>query len=254
METEFGIGAWLLAVVAATGIGISKSGLPGIGLVHVAIFAHLFPGLASTGVVLPMLVAGDIGAVILFRRQADVSHLVRTLPPAAAGVVFGWLLMGWMQRGGIAAVHFNPIIGGIVLLLALAQLLRDWRPDLYAGVPHTRRFAWTMGFIAGVTTMLANAAGPVMGLYLLAVALPKETYVGTAAWFFLIINALKLPFSAHLGLIHSSSLWFNLKLIPAVIAGLWMGRSVVARVPQKGFDSLVLAFALAAAVKLLASG
>ena len=111
-----------------------------------------------------------------------------------------------------------------------------------------------MGFIAGVTTMLANAAGPVMGLYLLAVALPKDAYVGTAAWFFLLINALKLPFSAHLGLIHSSSLLFNLKLVPAVIAGLVLGRSVVARVPQKGFDSLVLAFALVAAVKLLASG
>jgi uncharacterized membrane protein YfcA len=254
VTTDFSPVQWLLAVLAATGIGISKSGLPGISLLHVAIFAHLFPGLASTGVVLPMLVAGDIGAVLLFRRHAQWPHVFRTLPPALVGVAVGWAVMGWTQRQGVPAARFGPVIGGIVLTLALAQLGRDWKPEFFARVPHTRGFAWSMGFIAGVTTMLANAAGPVMGLYLLAVALPKDAFVGTAAWFFLLINLIKVPFSAQLGLIHGSTLAFNLLLVPAIIAGLFLGRTAVAKLPQKWFDSLVQGFALLAAAKLLTAG
>jgi hypothetical protein len=108
-----------------------------------------------------------------------------------------------------------------------------------------------MGFIAGVTTMLANAAGPVMGLYLLAVALPKDAFVGTAAWFFLLVNLAKVPFSAQLGLITPATLTFNALLLPAIAAGLLLGREVVARLPQRFFNSLVLVFAIAAALRLL---
>lgn len=237
---------WLLALVAATGIGVSKSGLPGISLLHVVLFAQLFPGLQSTGVVLPMLIAGDIGAVVLFRRHADWSHVWRTLPPALLGVVIGW---GIMSRS--KAADFNPVIGGIVLGLAVVQLVRNWRPDLLSHVPHTRGFAWTIGLLAGVVTMLANAAGPVMGLYLLAVALPKEVFVGTAAWFFLLINLFKVPFSAQLGLINGGSLALNALLVPMVVAGLFIGRATIAKLPQRLFDTLIIAFALAAAARLL---
>lgn len=237
---------WCLAVVAGIGIGISKSGLPGISLLHVVLFAQLFPGIASTGVVLPMLVAGDLGAVALFRRHARWPHLMRTLPPALAGVAVGWWIMGRIPAGA-----FGPIIGGTVLVLAALQALRDWKPGLWQHLPHSRGFAWSMGFIAGITTMMANAAGPVMGLYLLAVALPKDAFVGTAAWFFLIINVLKIPFSLQLGLITPATLAFNALLVPAIAAGLLLGRAVVARLPQKAFDTLVLAFAVIASLRLL---
>lgn len=243
---DFSPAQWALALVAALGIGVSKSGLPGLSLLHVVLFAQLFPGLASTGVVLPMLIAGDVGAVLLFRRHAEWKHVIRTLPPAVAGVAAGWWLMGRLR-----GTDFNPVIGGIVLALALVQLLRNWKPGLLADVPHTRGFAWTMGFAAGVTTMLANAAGPVMALYLLAVALPKEAFVGTGAWFFLLINLIKVPFSAQLGLITADTLAFNAALVPVIVAGLFLGRAVVARLPQKWFDLLVLAFALLAAARLL---
>lgn len=237
---------WGLALLAGVGIGVSKSGLPGISLLHVVIFAQLFPGIASTGVVLPMLIAGDLGAVALFRRHAQWVHVGRTLPPALLGVVAGWWIMG-----RIPSQAFGPIIGGTVLVLSGLQALRDWRPGLWQAVPHTRSFAWSMGFAAGVTTMVANAAGPVMGLYLLAVALPKDAFVGTAAWFFLLINLLKVPFSAQLGLITPATLTFNLVLIPAIAAGLFLGRAVVARLPQKAFDTLVLGFAVLASLRLL---
>lgn len=239
---------WALAGIAAVGIGVSKSGLPGISLLHVVLFAQLFPGIQSTGVVLPMLIAGDLGAVWLFRRHAQWPHVWRTLPPALAGVVAGWWIMGRLP-----STRFGPIIGAIVLTLAVVQFLRDLKPEAFQKVPHSRGFAWTMGFIAGVTTMLANAAGPVMGLYLLAVALPKDAFVGTSAWFFLLINLLKVPFSAQLGLITPDSLAFNALLIPGIFAGLFLGKSFVARIPQRWFDILVLAFAVAAAFKLLLS-
>lgn len=248
MLPDFHLGQWLVALVAATGIGVSKSGLPGISLLHVVLFAQLFPGVQSTGVVLPMLIAGDVGAVMLFRRHAQWAYVARTLPPAIIGVGVGWWLM---QR--VPARHFSPIIGGIVLGLAFLQLLRDWRPDLWQRAPHTRAFAWTIGFVAGVTTMVANAAGPVMALYLLAVSLPKDAFVGTSAWFFLLINVIKVPFSAQLGLISGSSLTFNAMLVPCIIGGLFLGRSVVSRLPQKWFDTLILAFAVVAAARLLSS-
>ncbi len=237
---------WLMALLAATGVGISKSGLPGVSLFHVVIFAHLFPGLASTGVVLPMLIFGDLGAVWLFRRNARWTHVVRTLPPALAGVVLGWTLMGRLP-----GAKFSPLIGAIVLVLAVIQLVRHWRPAWFAEVPHSLSFAWTMGFLAGVTTMMANAAGPVMALYLLAVSLPKNEFIGTGAWFFLILNLLKVPFSLQLGLISGPSLAFNLAVLPFLIGGLFLGRRLVFRLPQKGFDSLVLILALAAAARLL---
>lgn len=246
MVPDFTPAQWALAVLAATGIGVSKSGLPGVSLLHVVVFAHLIPGIASTGVVLPMLIAGDIGAVLLFRRHAQWPHVGRTLPPALAGVVAGWWMMTWLP-----ATRFGPIIGAIVLTLAALQLLRDLRPGTFQHLPHSRAFAWTMGFVAGVTTMIANAAGPVMGLYLLAVALPKDAFVGTAAWFFLLINLLKVPFSAQLGLINPLSLALNAILVPPILAGLFLGRTIVARLPQRWFDILILAFAVAAAFKLL---
>lgn len=237
---------WVVALVAALGIGVSKSGLPGVSLLHVVLFAHLFPGLRSTGVVLPMLVVGDVGAVLLFRREAQWGHVARTLPPAWVGVAAGWACMrGW------PGLDWNPVIGGVVLGLALMQVARTLRPGWWAGVPHGRAFALAVGFVAGVTTMVANAAGPVMALYLLAVSLPKEAFVGTAAWFFLVINVLKVPFSAGLGLVDAPSLLLNAVLAPAVVAGLFLGRALTSRIPQRWFDHLVLAFAVAAAAKFL---
>ena len=237
---------WLLVGIAATGIGISKSGLPGISLLHVVLFAQLFPGIQSTGVVLPMLVAGDLGAVWLFRRHASWPHVGRTLPPAIAGILVGWWIMGRLPSD-----RFAPLIGSIVLVLSGLQALRDWRPGLWQSAPHAPAFAWAMGFLAGVTTMLANAAGPVMGLYLLAVALPKDAFVGTSAWFFLLVNLIKVPFSAQLGLITPRTLVFNALLVPIIFGGLFLGRAVVSRLPQKAFDVLVLAFAVVASLRLL---
>ncbi len=154
-----------------------------------------------------------------------------------------------MQR--IPRHIFGPVIGWIVLAMVALQYLRQFRPAAFEAVPHTRWFAWAMGAWAGVTTMMANAAGPVMSLYLLAVDLPKYEIVGTGAWFFLIINIVKLPFSLRLGLVNTASLAFNAALVPAVLAGIFLGRIAIKRVPQKIFEQILLISATAAALRMV---
>lgn len=237
---------WLLAILAAFGIGVSKSGFAGLSLVHVLVFIFLFGARESTGVVLPMLIVGDILAVIAFRQYARWEYIRRILPPALTGIVIGW---GLMQR--ISDAAFKPLVGAIILILTVLQLLRLWRPQLHEKVPHQVWFAWVMGLLAGVTTMVANAAGPIMALFLIAVSLPKFELVGTSAWFFLIINCLKIPFSVQLGLVHPGTLLFNATLIPAIATGLFAGRWCVHRIPQRLFDGLLLAFVAIAALRLI---
>lgn len=243
---DFSLAQWVVVGLSALCVGINKSGLPGLSLLYVATFASLFPGQASTGVVLPMLVAGDIGAVALYRRHADWAPIRRTLPVALGGVVLGWLIMKALPE-----MDFGSIIGGIVLSLVLVQLGRDWRPEWFSGLPQSRPFGWMIGLTAGITTMVANAAGPVMGIFFLLLGLGKDGLVGTMSWFFLILNLSKLPFSWELGLIRADTLAFNAILLPLIIAGLYLGRWLIARIPQKTFDTLILAFAALAALKLL---
>ena len=136
--------------------------------------------------------------------------------------------------------------------LTLLQYGRRQRPGWFTGLPAgSKVFAWLMGGFAGVTTMLANAAGPVISLYLLAARLPKMEFVGTSAWIFLLLNISKLPFSYRLGLISADSLSLNLYLAPAVIAGVLTGRWLLKTVPQNWFEQLLLLFAAVASIKLL---
>lgn len=237
---------WALAILAAFGMGISKAGFAGVGLFHVIVFALLFGARDSTGVVLPMLIVSDICAVVAFQRRARWDHLRRMLPPACVGIVAGFLMMG-----RISDELFKPLIGWIVLVLTVLQTYRMTRPDAFGRVPHTRGFAWISGLLAGVTTMLANAAAPIMSIYFLANSLPKLEFVGTTAWFFFVINVFKVPFSAWLGLIHGSTLLFNLVLVPPIVLGLALGGWLTHQVPQKLFDGLLLAFAGVAALRLI---
>jgi uncharacterized membrane protein YfcA len=237
---------WLLLVVAAIGIGITKSGFSGVSLVHVLIFAHVFGARNSTGIVLPMLIAGDTMAMLMYGKHANWNYVRRMMPPALAGVVIGW----WLMRN-IDEAAYRPLVGGIILILASMQIIRMFRESFLADVPHTAWFAWSMGVLVGITTMLANAAGPVFGLFLLAIGLPKQEFVATAAWFFLLLNLAKIPFSLNLGLIRGDTLIVNGMLLPLIGLGLLIGRSIVHRIPQRAFDLVILAFSAVAAAQML---
>jgi hypothetical protein len=237
---------WLLAVTAAIGAGLSKGGLAGIGMFHVIVFAFLFGARESTGVVLPLLLVADVCAVTAFQQHARWDYVRRMLPPACLGVIAAAFVMR-----GIDEQAYKPLIGWTVLGLAGMQIVRMRYPDWLGNVPHTHAAVWSIGLLAGATTMLANAAGPIITIYCLAVGLPKFEVVGTLAWFFFIINAFKVPFSAGLGLIRSDTLLFNAMLIPAVVLGVFSGRWLLHRVPQRLFNLLMLAFAVLAALRLI---
>ncbi len=237
---------WLLLSIAAFGIGITKSGFSGVSMVHVILFAIVFGARDSTGVVLPMLIAGDIFAMSVYGKHANWRYVRRMLLPTLIGVVMGWLMMFRLPEA-----YYRPLIGAIIFGLTVLQIIRLWKEEWLADVPHAAWFAWSMGILVGLTTMLANAAGPVFGLYLLAVGLPKLEFVGTAAWFFLILNIVKIPFSWSLGLIRLDTLALNAVLIPLIVLGLWVGTRIIRIIPQRLFDSLILVLTGVASFRFL---
>ena len=244
---HLGTSQWLLANIAAISIGLSKAGFAGIGMIAVLVFANMMGARDSTGMVLPLLIAADIGAVSIYRGHARWDHVRRTLPPAAIGVIVGAFILSHLDNAS-----FKPILGSIILALTLAQLARMSWPEFFGpALSHSRSLALSLGFLAGITTMMANAAGPLVALYFVAVGLPKFEVVGTLAWFFFLINLFKMPFSVGIGVITRDSLAFDAVLVPAVIAGLFAGRWLIHRIPQKAFDVLMLAFAAVASLRLI---
>jgi uncharacterized membrane protein YfcA len=168
------------------------------------------------------------------------------IPAAVVGVIAGWLLLDRVDNGTARVV-----IGVLILaLLAFNVVLHHRREQLLALTRH-RTFTWGMGWIAGVSTMLANAAGPVMTVYLLAQRLEKKEHLGVFCRFFLFINLFKLPFSGSLGLVTGPSLMTNLVLLPGVIAGIVLGWQILKRIKQDAFESVLAWLTAFAAVWLI---
>jgi uncharacterized membrane protein YfcA len=248
---------WALAAAGAFIIGLSKTGIAGLGILFVTIFANIMPPKVATGFVLPLLICGDLVSLALYRRHAEWRYLWRLFPWTAAGVVLGYCALGHLDD-----TQARVLIGGIVLALLAFHLWWQRRAArattlaVAAGqeplpIRPGGSLAAAAGVIAGFTTLVANAAGPVMIVYLLAMRLPKLAFLGTSAWFFLLLNSFKVPFMGDLGLVNRESLTFNLALAPAVIAGGLAGRWIVGRINQQWFERIALGLTFAAGVKLL---
>jgi uncharacterized membrane protein YfcA len=235
---------WFLAVLGALLVGISKTGITGLSLLFVSIFASVMPARRSTGLVLPLLILGDVIAVLSYRRHAQWALVWRLFPWAAAGVIVGAVALGHMDER-----QSRTAIGAIVVGLAVLHLVRRARPgDPQAG--QALWFAPVIGMLAGFTTIVSNAAGPLMVIYLLAMRLPKMEYMGTGAVFFLMLNLFKAPFMIWLGLITPASLLLNAELAPAVIAGTLLGKWLLGRINQRLFENIALALTLIAGAKM----
>ncbi len=237
---------WGLLLLCGFLIGMSKTGIPGIGILAIPIMAWILPPRASVGVVLPMLMFADLFAVAYYRRNAVWSHLVRIMPWAFAGIVLGHYTMDKIDDE-----HFSLLLGAIVLAMLLVQWIRTGRAEGDSSVPTHWWFAALMGLAAGFSTMVANAAGPIMALYLLAMHLPKKKFVGTRAWYFLVMNWVKVPFYTDLDLINVDSLRLNLLGAPAIVGGAFAGIVLLRYIPQKFFTAMVFVLAAAAAAVLI---
>lgn len=235
---------WVLAALAAVIIGISKGGIGGLGMLAVVIFAQILPAKQATGLVLPLLCFGDVLGATVYWKHAGWEHIRRLFPWTAAGVVMGYVALGWIDDR-----QARVLIGIIIVALVGMQTLRRW---LYGHeTEHGAWFAPTMGVLTGFTTLVANAAGPLMAVYMLAMRLPKMDWVGTGAVFFLLLNLFKVPFMVHLGLINSASFSLNLTLAPLVFVGVWAGRKLVMKIDQRAFENLALLLSMIAGVRLL---
>jgi hypothetical protein len=245
MMPELSPWQWALAALGGLVTGISRTGLPGIGTLAVPLFAMALPPRASTGALVPLLVVGDLFAIAWYRRNAVWPHLLRLLPAAGLGVVLGFLAL---NRIGDRELKY--LIGALVLALQAFSLWRSARaPGELIGAG-AFWLAMCLGVLAGAATMMANAAGPIILVYLLMMRLPKKEFLGTSAWFYFCINLFKLPFSAGLGLITPGSLLFDLALAPSVVAGIFIGLLLVRRIQEKTFYIVVQLLTAASAAKL----
>ncbi|MGH8046872.1 MAG: sulfite exporter TauE/SafE family protein [Chthoniobacterales bacterium] len=242
---DFTTAGWLIATLAALCVGMAKTGLTGLGMVAVVLMAQVMPARASTGALLTILITADVFAVIAFRRHAVWPHVLRLLPAALVGIVSGYFLMPLVPEHA-----FRPLIGWLTLaLLGLLIVQRSTRlAETAASHP---ALALPAGWLGGATTMMANAAGPVMTIYLLACRLPKLELVGTGAWFFFVVNLAKVPFSVSLGLITRDSLLLTAALVPVVVIGALCGRWILQRINQRLFDALLFVFTALAALRLI---
>jgi uncharacterized membrane protein YfcA len=238
---------WVLLALGAVVTGLSKTGIAGLGVLSVALFANALPARESTGALLPLLICADVFGVAFFRKHASWPHLWKLFPWVVAGVVAGYFALD-----RISTLAVQRLIGGILLAMVGLHFWRQRQGEQLAQhLPHTWWFGAVTGVLAGFTTMVANAAGPVMILYLLAVGLPKLQFIGTAAWFFMFVNLFKVPFSVNLGLITRDSLLVDALLVLPMIPGALLGPVILHRINQRAFELMVLILTIAAAVRLM---
>jgi uncharacterized membrane protein YfcA len=240
---------WICAVLGALMVGISKAGITGLSILSVALFTHVFPSSKqASGLVLPLLIFGDIVAVLSYRAHTQWRYLWKLMPWTAAGVVLGYIALGH-----ISDKTARILIGVIIVSLCV---LGYWRRYVSVQAQETSEaWHWTLaasiGIVAGFITLIANAAGPLMSIYLVAMRLQKMQFVGTAAVFFMVLNLFKVPFMVKLGLITPQSFEFNLILAPAVLIGALAGRWLLIRINQQLFEKLVLSLSAIAGVLLI---
>lgn len=249
----FTVGGLVIGVIAGYVVGLSKTALPGAALVVTPLIAAVASGRAIPGASLPILIAADVFAVAWYHHHARWDLLRNLVAWVAAGFVAGaafFVVVGADTRS--VEITIATIILLVVALQA-ARLVRRHPP-----APATTAGAVTYGTAGGFTTFVSNTAGPIMNSYLVGLGLDKRELIGTSAWFYFAVNVAKIPCYVALGrwtdggrFFTAESLAYGAVLVPAVVAGVYSGRSLFARLPQGLFTWLVLAFSAAGAVKLL---
>ncbi|MGQ9662316.1 MAG: TSUP family transporter [Kiritimatiellia bacterium] len=241
------LSGWATGMLCAFLVGFTKTGVPGLGILAVALMAFIFPAGKSTGIFLVMLITGDLVAVAWYRHHARWPAIWRPMGWATLGIAVAFL---WIRLGAVSDTVLRRVIGAIILVVVILGLAIR-RGRLAEIVPRRAGFAAAVGILGGFTTMVANAAGPIWIVYLLALRFPKEAFLGTNAWIFLLLNLFKVPFSYGLGFITPEGLLFDAITVPAILLGAYAGIHAARRIAQETFEKLAAILAAFAAVKLL---
>ena len=233
---------WVLALLAAVIIGLSKAGLKGIDMMNVTLMAIVFGGKASTGIVLPLLCVADVMAVVYYHRHAQWPHFWKLLPWMITGILIG-VFVGRDLNESL----FRKMMAIIIVLTVIIMFWLEIRKTPV--VPENKFFASGLGLVSGFTTMLGNLAGAFSNIYFLAMRMPKNDFIGTAAWVFLVINWFKLPFQIiYWKNINIASLQMDVCLLPALLIGFFAGLKIVAKIKDDGYRKVILVLTLAGAI------
>lgn len=225
---------------------MAKTGVHGTGILAVPLLATVFGGQQSTGILLPMLMLADVMGVVYYHRHASWHHLKLLFPWAALGVVVGTLVGSYINDE-----VFKLIMGAIILISVFIMIWLE-KSSHQEEVPTNTLFAHGMGIAGGFTSMVGNLAGSVMGIYLLSTRLPKNAYIGTAAWFFMVVNWFKFPF--HVFVWHTISintLLFDLVTLPVILLGAYLGIVIIKKVSEKIFRWFIIVMTLVAAMGMI---
>lgn len=245
MIALFTVYDWLFILSAAFIIGLGKAGIKGLDMLTVTFMAIVFGSKSSTGVVLPLLSAADIAAVLYYNRHAQWNHFWKIIPWMAVGVLLGV----WVGKDMNEQV-FRSVMAGIILVTIVIVLVMEYRKS--DKVPSHPAFAASTGLAAGFTTMIGNLAGAFSNLYFLAMRVDKNSFIGTAAWIFLIINLFKLPFQIfYWKNINTETLEVDLYLLPALALGFWAGVIWVGKIRDEQYRKLVIVLTLIGSVMML---
>ena len=237
---------WLIIMVCGMLIGMSKVGVPGVSMIVVPALAFIFGAKASTGVLLPILMMADLFGVAYYRRHASWSHLIKVIPWA----VLGLLLALWIGEM-VNDEQFKDIIAILVFLSIGLMLWQDKRKGTNL-FPDKWWFAASLGIMGGFATMIGNVAGPVFAIYLLAMHLPKNSFIGTSAWFFMIINFTKFPLQLFVwNNISAETLMIDLVTLPAIALGAFIGFKMVKIIPENTYRGFVIVITVISAFLLL---
>jgi len=246
---DLGVWAWGALGLAAVITGLSKAAIPGGSTLSVVLFAAVLPARTSTAAMLLLFIVGDVFALIAYRRHAHWPTLLRLAPAVIAGLLAGFVFLALAGDGIV-----RRAVGVILLLMIAITLWRRWRQNRADAAPQPHGgvlLSSTYGALGGFTTMVANAGGPVMAMYFLATRTQVQVFLGTSAWFFAIVNIVKVPFLAGLGLFTPQVLLMDLLLTPLVVVGALVGLRIARRIPQQLFDRLVIALTVVGAAYLL---
>lgn len=238
LALDLSLGTWLMAGLGAFLLGIAKGGIKGLGAIITTILAVVFGSKASTGILMPLLIVGDVFAVFYYHRHARWMYLWRLMPFMVIGVLVGV----WYGKN-LSEEDFKR--GMAILILVSVVLMWFLEKAKKIRIPDNRFFAGVMGTLSGFSTMVGNLAGPFSELYFLAIRVPKEVFIGTAAWLFFITNLFKLPFHVFSWeTIHADSLYIDLLLLPPLLLGLWAGVVLVKVLNQEQFRKAIMVLAI----------
>ncbi len=231
--------------LAAFITGFSKTSVGGMGILAVLLMALAIPGKASPGVLLPMLIMADVFAVLYYRRDCQWKVLFKILPITAIGIVIGFFVVDIIPQ-----LLFEKVLGIIIVAMLILSIFLE-KNKTKINKTNNIFFTVFVGIAAGISTMIANAAGPIFGVYFLQLGLPKEEFVGTRSWLFLLLNIFKIPFSAGLGLISLETLKIDFMFLPAILLGAFVGYKVLKLINLELFKWLIRIAVVIAALRLL---